>query len=365
MTFTNSVYYFFTGTGNSYRVATWLNDASQRNGISSAVIAIQDAKPEEDFKPGESTVIGLITPTHGFTSPWAVSRFTAGLPQGRGTSAFVLACRAGTKFGNAYFPGLEGTAAYLLVTILKIKGYSVRGASGVDMPSNWTSIHPGYGPVNAQAIIDHTSPTVTHFIETILNGGTCWRGIIPLLLGLLLLPISFGYLLVGRFLLGKLWFASPACNSCGLCARDCPVHAIRMVGKTKPTPYWTYQCESCMRCMNYCPTKSIETSYLWAVVLIWLTSLPLVPLLLAWLTRSVPGLAFLNQAFPLLVLEYGMTLAVIFTAYPLLWLLNQVPVFRKLFTAATPTHYYQRYHAPGVNARELQKGEQVQANAAK
>lgn len=364
MTFTNAVYYFFTGTGNSYRVATWLNDTSQRKGINSAVIAIQDANLKADFIPGENTVIGLVTPTHGFTSPWAVLRFAASLPAGGGTSAFVLACRAGTKFGSAYFPGLEGTAAYLLILILKLKGYKVYGAGGVDMPSNWTAIHPGYGTLNAQAIIDRAAPKVTNFIEAILDGGTCWRGIIPLLIGLLLIPISFGYLLVGRFLLGKLWFASPACNGCGLCARDCPVNAIRMLGKDGKTPYWTYRCESCMRCMNYCPTKAIETSYVWAVALIWLTSLPLVPLLLSWLTHAVPGLDFLNGAIPVLLLEYGMTLAVIFAAYPILWLLNQISVFRKLFTVATPTHYYQRYHAPGVNGRDLKKGDQVQTNDA-
>jgi hypothetical protein len=101
------------------------------------------------------------------------------------------------------------------------------------------------------------------------------------------------------------------------------------------------------------------------VALIWLTSLPLVPLLVTWLTRVIPGLSFLNRAFPLFLLEYGMTLAVIFAAYPILWLLNQIPVFRKLFTAATPTHYYQRYHAPDVKARDLQKGEQVQTYASK
>ncbi|HWQ45296.1 MAG TPA: EFR1 family ferrodoxin, partial [Longilinea sp.] len=346
-------------TGNSYRVATWLQTASLQQGIPGAVIPIEAAQPAKDFTPGQNTLLGLITPTHGFTSPWAVLRFAVGLPNGGGTSALVLACRAGTKFGSVYFPGLEGTAVYLLVLILLLKGYKVCGASGVDMPSNWTSIHPGYGPVNAQAIIDRAQPKVVSFINTILHGGRSWHGFIPLIFGLLLVPISCGYLLVGRFLLGKLWFASPACNSCGLCARDCPVNAIRMVGKKKPTPYWSYRCESCMRCMNYCPTKAIETSYLWAVAIIWLTSLPLVPLLLTWLTRVLPGLSFLNQALPLLIVEYGMTLAVIFAAYPVLWLLNQIPAFRRLFTAATPTHYYQRYHAPGVNASHLQKGDQV------
>jgi len=31
-------------------------------------------------------------------------------------------------------------------------------------------------------------------------------------------------------------------------------------------PFWTFKCESCMKCMNSCPTRAIETTHgLWVV----------------------------------------------------------------------------------------------------
>ena len=34
-----------------------------------------------------------------------------------------------------------------------------------------------------------------------------------------------------------------------------------MVGGSKSRPYWTFACESCMRCMGYCPNKAVEVSH--------------------------------------------------------------------------------------------------------
>ena len=40
--------------------------------------------------------------------------------------------------------------------------------------------------------------------------------------------------------------------------KQCPVKAIKLVYNR---PFWSYKCESCMRCMNSCPKKSIESAH--------------------------------------------------------------------------------------------------------
>lgn len=46
------------------------------------------------------------------------------------------------------------------------------------------------------------------------------------------------------------------CIGCGLCARDCPTHAIRM---EQHRPRWTNpHCTLCLRCVHRCPTAAIE-----------------------------------------------------------------------------------------------------------
>ncbi len=50
--------------------------------------------------------------------------------------------------------------------------------------------------------------------------------------------------------------ANGSCIHCGLCAEDCPVHAIEMKdGK----PFWKVpKCDNCLRCLHRCPVEAIN-----------------------------------------------------------------------------------------------------------
>jgi len=353
--FTQSTLYYLSGTGNSYRAANWLHEACNINGINSHLIPIQSSDPKVEIATGSESLVAFIYPTHGFTTPWLMLRSVSRLPSHTGTHAIVMATRAGTKFGKFFFPGLEGTAAYLIALILALKGYYVRGVMGLDMPSNWTALHPGFNPTDAQAIIDRSKPKALNFINNILLGKRQLRGLFPLLLGIALLPVSLGYLLIGRFFLSKLFFAASQCNGCGLCAQNCPAKAIIMRGKKNPRPYWTFSCESCMRCMNFCPSHAVEASHLLALIMFEITSIPVWMITLNWLAKQSPILAGINGAIPQFILQYIYILASIALTYALFSQLIRIPVINKLFTLATLTHYYRRYREPDTNLKDLKK----------
>ena len=229
---------------------------------------------KSDLGEEYNDLLGMVFPTHGFTAPWNVIRHALQLPHGRGKHAFVVVTRAGTRIASIPFPGLEGTAGYLIALILMLKGYMVHGVMGLDMPSNWMSLHSGLNPTNSKFIIDKAKVKVEGFAQSILEENKIFRGIVALLLGVLLSPISLGYLVIGRFFLAKLFFASGSCTGCGICAKSCPVQAIKMVGGSKSRPYWTFACESCMRCMGYCPNKAVEVSHSFAIGLYSISTLP-------------------------------------------------------------------------------------------
>lgn len=336
--------YFMSGTGNSFRAATWMTEIANKRDIRSKLHQIARYDKKSDFEGESCDLLGVVFPTHGFTAPWHVIRYALQLPPGKGKHAFVVATRAGTRIVSIPFPGLEGTASYLIALILVLRGYIVRGVMGLDMPSNWMSLHWGLNTTNSKFIIDRAKIKADSFMKSILEGKKVFRGLHFLLIGLILSPISLAYLVIGRFFLSKLFFASLNCTGCGLCAKSCPVKAIKMVGSKKSRPYWTFACESCMRCMGYCPNKAVEVSHSFGIVLYFIITLPVSFYLLDGLSNIIP--IEHDAFFVKLLLYYIYTLISIFLAYHILYWLTKIPLLNKLCTYTTFTHFYRRYHEP-------------------
>ncbi len=350
MNYKSMAIYFMSGTGNSYRAATWMTKIANKKNIISKLYQISKYPNKSDLIQ-ESDLLGVVFPTHGFTAPWQVIRYAFHLPHGNGKHAFVLATRAGTRIASIPFPGLEGTAGYLIALILILKGYIVRGVMGLDMPSNWMTLHWGLNLTNSKFIIDRARVKADSFMKSILERKKVFRGILSLLFGLLLSPISLAYLVIGRFFLAKLFFASEKCTGCGLCAKSCPVQAIRMIGSKKSRPYWTFTCESCMRCMGYCPNKSVEVSHSFAIVLYIVSALPVSFYVLNGLSKIIPMenyLFFFN-----ILLSYIYMLCSFSLAYLIFSWLIRIHLLNKLFTYTTFTHLYRRYHEPETSLKDL------------
>lgn len=127
MDYKEATIYFMSGTGNSFRAATWMGEAAAQRGAAARVIPVEKGNPVKETKEGPGHLLGLVMPTHGFTAPWFMVRFAMSLPHRRGSHAFVVLTRAGLKFGLLFVPGLEGTGAYLIALILLFRGYCVRG----------------------------------------------------------------------------------------------------------------------------------------------------------------------------------------------------------------------------------------------
>jgi Pyruvate/2-oxoacid:ferredoxin oxidoreductase delta subunit len=356
MLFKEVLIYFTSGTGNSYRVAKFLEQFANQKGAKARVVPIEQSDPGSEIRDNEDSALGVVMPTHAFTAPWHMIKFALRLPQKKSTRAFCIATRAGLKAGPVFTPGISGSGTFLIALILAIKGYKLLGVMSVDMPSNWISLHPGLGKKSSEAIIARARSQVSGFAGSVFSGGKVWwtvNNLYELLWGILLLPLSLGFLLMGRFFLAKLFFANNNCNSCGICADNCPVHAVKMYGKKKPWPFWSYHCESCMRCMNYCPKRAIEAGHSWAVVLYFLTSSAVFTYLISSLAGLVPGIAELKGYWVENLLYLLYFYPALFISYYLFYLVTRVPALNAVFTYTTFTHIYRRYHEPETRVREL------------
>jgi Pyruvate/2-oxoacid:ferredoxin oxidoreductase delta subunit len=342
--------YYLTGTGNSLLAARWIATAARAAGLEATVTPI--AAGGVAAGAAAPDVLALSFPTHAFTAPWAMVRFALGLPSGRGARAVVLVTRGSIEVAGLRVPGLEGTAGYLAAAILRAKGYDVRGVRGVDLPSNWTIVHPAVGGAFSERLFSQAERQVASFTHSVLAGQRRLEGQVELSLGLALAPVSLLYNLLGRFKLAKLFFATAACNSCGLCARECPHGAIRTRGRP-PRPFWTYDCEGCMRCRSYCPTQAIETSYSFGVLASFLTGSSALAFLLGRAARRVPMVGVLGHGWQGKAVSYAYSLVAMAIVYRVFHVAVRVPVVNRFFALTTPTTRFRRYRAPGVSAADL------------
>ena len=257
-TITHIDIYYFSGTGNALSVANWIRQVAEERQIKVNLYDISKLNSRTGIEVTPNSLIGIISPTHGFNFPPVMFHFLLRFPKAKMNNIFIINTRAGMKMGKLFLPGLSGMAQYFSALLLRLKGYKVAGMFPVDLPSNWISIHPGLKSRVIESIFQKRKEQTKKFANEIINGQSNFRALYDIIQDLLITPVAILYYLVGRFVLAKTFYASQKCNNCNLCVRECPVKAIKLIDNR---PYWTFRCESCMHCMNHCPQRAIETAH--------------------------------------------------------------------------------------------------------
>ncbi|HNW56953.1 MAG TPA: EFR1 family ferrodoxin [Bacteroidales bacterium] len=331
------IIYYFTGTGNSQNVSSWVSSVAENRGIKCSQINIAYTDRINIPSPSKDALVVFISPIHGFNYPPVMLNFIARFPKGK-NRVVLMNTRAGMRIGKFVTPGLTGIAFYLSSLFLWLKGYRVNGMVPVDLPSNWISLHPGLNEKTVRYLHEKNKERVTKHAEKFLSGQKDFRALREIVQDIAITPISAGYYFIGRFFLAKTFYASSDCNNCDICIKNCPVKAIV---KRDSRPYWTFRCESCMRCMSNCPKRSIETAHGFVVAFLLFNSLLLTPLFYKY-----TGMFFtINSAVIRFIAEYALLFLFLSLLYRIIHFLMRFRIFERLmvFTSLTKINWWRRY----------------------
>lgn len=241
--------FYFSGTGNTERVAIRLGHALEGRGHAIRLFHIEEImKREREVDYSSFGLIGIGHPVLGFGATGLVERFTRSLPPGGGRPAFV--------FKTASSPHtINHGASAAVIRSLRANGYAPFHDSIIAMPCNFFFRYDDR--FNKQ--LDLASiPAVERIAEEITE--RIPRELrIPRALSQLLRLVNKAEEGYGAGYWARGLKVDGGCNGCGLCVRDCPAENI---DRGPDGIRFGSACIWCMRCIYSCPKQAIHASRL-------------------------------------------------------------------------------------------------------
>ena len=236
--------FYFTGTGNSLKIAKDIAEISNSSNYDIISIA-KNISNVHSFIP--KNIVGFIFPVYYCGIPKIVNEFMKCIDLSNASYVFIIALYGAT--------GGNGGCIHQAKNILLKRGIKLNAgfyAKTVDNFILWTWDIPSVE--KQQKIQKITENKVSKIAKYIHIKKNYFDKSFMEYIG----PIIFGY---KKFVKNvnhsdKLFFSDLNCNSCGLCLKVCPTYNIKI---NNGKPEWkSVSCQKCLACLHLCPKKSIE-----------------------------------------------------------------------------------------------------------
>ena len=225
-----NIIFYFSGTGNSLKVAKDIASAIQDCQL------ISMGKPHRLSDTYER--IGVVYPVYAGGMPGVVERFLKALDLSGNKNSFIFAvCTCGGTNGG-------------LTNISKIiggKGGKLSYCESIKCFSNYVGLYAmGKDADNKAKAQSHATKQVIKDIQNLTVKPPLKNTLLALIHG----PCI--KLLKNK---EKGFNITETCNGCSTCSKVCPVGNIKIIdGK----PIFLHNCEQCMACIQWCPKQAIN-----------------------------------------------------------------------------------------------------------
>lgn len=238
----NTTIYYFSGTGNSLKVAKDLSDQ-----LDAKIIKISH-KNMFHCEDTQSDVIGFVFPVYFVGIPIMLKNFLENLQMNKKAYVFAIA----TYGGNIGGPFKE------INRILHQKNMALSAEFTILMPGNNILMPDNelfYDIVSeeTQTKLLEAVPMQIQSIASAVKEKQKVRYKVGMLMNVLSKPLSSALFKPQEK--DKFFWTDERCNGCGICSKVCPANNIVMKDG-KPT--WEHQCEACVACIQWCPQRSLQ-----------------------------------------------------------------------------------------------------------
>ncbi|SDF84034.1 EFR1 family ferrodoxin [Sporomusa acidovorans] len=226
--------YYFTGTGNSLKIAKDLKKYLEYTKI------VRICKDNNSFEDTGSDKIGFVFPVYFRGLPHMVSQFVENMPVYNSVYYFAV----------ANYGGSAAISFQQLNSILNSKGGSLSATFGIPMPGNMWFM---YYPHPKQDFIDriNSQPQETITVATAIHNKINIK-----IDNIANYPAEEAiYQSFSPNNMDANFWTKSTCNGCGICMKICPANNISIL---HDRPYWQHHCEYCLSCIHWCPKEAIE-----------------------------------------------------------------------------------------------------------
>ncbi|MDF2547678.1 MAG: hypothetical protein K0R93_2576 [Anaerosolibacter sp.] len=231
--------YYFSGTGNSLKVA---KDLSEKLGNTTLISIPKAMKSELDISADS---IGIVFPVYCWGMPLMVDEFIKKLRTEHGRYFFAIATCGASAAGT------------LLQTQKRLAQQNIKLSSGfiVEMPTNYIIWGGAISEERQKAMFENWNNSIDQIVDTIKNqkehGIESGSALANFFLSKALYRVS-----MPQFpKMDKSFWADSKCDHCGICSRVCPANNI-VIKEGKPA--WNQKCEQCLACIQWCPKQAIQ-----------------------------------------------------------------------------------------------------------
>jgi ferredoxin len=239
----NTGIYFYSGTGNSLRIARCLKERL----ADAEIIPVIPLLKNKLIIP-EAETVGIIFPVQSFSYPWVAAEFIRKLDLSRVDYIFAIS-------SSHCFYKLFRDLEKFLPNNGKFDAYYA-----IEMPQNYIPI---FTPPSSERIkeedkrmeeiLDSAAKTITKKETHRPKDSPLW---FPM--SNLIFPLFTAFFRNYRLPdMGRSFYSNDKCNGCGICEKVCLADRIEMVNGH---PHWINEikCTYCFACLHLCPVQAVQ-----------------------------------------------------------------------------------------------------------